>query len=253
MRHGDFTELAENYAKYRPGYAKFVLDAVMGLLPANPLAADVGAGTGIWSRMLAARGARVIAVEPNDAMRVEGMRLSPPGISWLRGSAEDTALPGGYCDLISMASSFHWTDFDRAVVEFKRVLKPSGVFAALWNTRCYESNPLLSRIEDKLRELAPNLKRISSGRSAFCDGLTRRLGECGLFADVLYAEAFHGERQTPDHYLGIWKSVNDVRTQAGEERFAELLDYIRDQTRGISHIEVEYKTRAWIARVKGCE
>ena len=252
MEHGDFTELADNYARYRPGYSPFVLDAVMGLLGSdkNPIVADVGAGTGIWSRMLAARGAEVTAVEPNEAMRAEGMRQSPSSIAWVGESAEKTTLPGLSFALVTMASSFHWPDFDSAVAEFYRILKTRGLFMALWNTRFFECSPVLVSIENKLHELVPDLKRVSSGRSEFCDSLTERLERCGFFSDVLYLEGFHTEMQTPEHYIGLWKSVNDVRVQAGDERFSAFLEYIRKETAGFEHIEARYKTRAWIARRK---
>jgi ubiquinone/menaquinone biosynthesis C-methylase UbiE len=259
MKHGDFTELAGNYAKYRPGYSRFVAETVIRSCRAHgrkqrPVVADVGAGTGIWSRMLAEQGAKVTAVEPNEAMRAEGEKASSPGaaktIAWVNGSAERTTLPQGHFDLVCMASSFHWTDFDRAVAEFKRILVPEGVFAALWNTRHYESNPVLLNIEKKLHSLMPDMQRVSSGRSEFCDSLTQRLLDCGLFADVLYLEGLHTERQSREHYIGLWESVNDVRVQAGPERFSAFIEYIRREVDQIPYIDAQYKTRAWLARLR---
>ncbi|GAB6057111.1 class I SAM-dependent methyltransferase [Desulfonatronum parangueonense] len=255
MQHGDFTELADNYAKYRPGYSPFVLDALLGLCPIAPHqleGADVGAGTGIWTRQMAERGVRMSAVEPNEAMRSEGVRQNGThSIAWHKGTAEQTGLPSNSFDIASMASSFHWPDFDAAVMEFDRILKPEGLFIALWNTRRFESNPLLLRIEEKLKELVPDLKRVSSGRSEFCDGLLDRLKARSEFSDVLHLEARHVEEQTPERYLGLWKSVNDVRVQAGEKRFSMFLDYIRNETAELKAIQAEYVTRAWIARKKG--
>ena len=254
MKHGDFTDLAKNYALYRPGYSPMVLDMFCGLCRV-PLSearcADVGAGTGIWSRQVARRGVRVDAVEPNDAMRGEGEVLNDGlPIVWHAGSAECTDLPAASFDLVSMASSFHWPDFDQAVAEFARILVPGGLFMALWNTRRYESNPLLVDIEAHLHKLVPEMKRVSSGRSVFCEGLLDRMGASPVFEDVVYVEGRHTELQTPEHYIGLWESVNDVRVQAGEDRFAAFIDYIRQKTRGMVSIEAEYTTRAWIARKK---
>ena len=64
--------------------------------------------------------------------------------------------------MVCMASSFHWPNFAAAVREFSRILKPGGLFMALWNTRCYESNPLLAEIEGFLHKLVPDIKRVSS-------------------------------------------------------------------------------------------
>ena len=72
LKHGDFTGLAENYTRYRPGYSESVLTALLALLgkPANTVdAVDVGAGTGIWTAMIAKRGCRsVTAIEPKMLM-----------------------------------------------------------------------------------------------------------------------------------------------------------------------------------------
>jgi SAM-dependent methyltransferase len=250
MKAGDFTELADNYARYRPAYAPSVRDAVAGLLPVRARAADVGAGTGIWSEMLTEAGLRVDAVEPNKAMRNAGQRQRP-GLNWVDGSAEVTTLEGGRYDLVSMASSFHWPDFDLAVAEFHRLLKPGAFFLALWNTREIKGSPLLEGIEAHLKTLVPDLKRVSSGRSEFCETLSFRLENHSPFSEVLYLDGYHVEKQTPEHYLGLWESVNDVRVQAGPEKFARFLDFIVERTKGLEHIEARYLTRAWLARKAG--
>lgn len=169
-------------------------------------------------------------------------------VAWRKGSAEATGLPDASCDMVCMASSFHWPDFEATIREFHRILKPGGLFMALWNTRQYESDPLLTAIEQYLHQLVPDMKRVSSGRSEFCNALTDRLRGRKEFADVLYLEGRHVEKQTPERYIGLWESVNDVRVQAGEERFARFIKHIREVTKELAVIEADYLTRAWIAR-----
>lgn len=255
LPHGDYTTLARDYASHRPGYAPQLPGALLGLAARGTGAerpldfVDVGAGTGIWTRMVARRGCRATAVEPNDAMRALGLRDSSElAIDWRRGSAEETGLASGSADLVTLASCFHWTDFDRAVAELARVLRPGGVLAALWNTRLLEASPLLSEIEAELERRVPHLERVSSGRSAFCADLTERLASCGHFTDGLYLEARHVERMTPERYLGIWRSVNDVRVQAGEQVFAEFLAWVAGRTREVELLDATYLTRVWTAR-----
>lgn len=251
-KHGDFTGLAENYSKYRPAYSESVLTALLSLV-GKPVAeidaSDVGAGTGIWSRMLAQRGCRsVVAVEPNDDMRAAGVQDSAElAIEWRQGTGEDTGLNSESKDFLSMASSFHWVDFEQGLQEFARVLRPHGRFTALWNPRYIEANPLLVEIEDKLREFAPNLKRVSSGRSGITETLSERLNASSLFDDVVYLEGRHVAQQTPEHYLGVWWSVNDIRVQAGEEAFRAFMAYVEERVRGLEFIETTYLTRAWSA------
>jgi len=253
IQHGDFTLLAEDYSRYRPAYAPLVLDTVLGMArgagPRDISGADVGAGTGIWTRMLARDGCRMTAVEPNDEMRSRGEAANDGlPIEWRRGSAEETGLADASFDLVSMASSLHWTDFSRATAEFRRILKPTGVFVALWNTRVPEASPLLARIERRLKEIVPDLTRVSSGRSPFCDTLFDRLRVPGGFDEVVYVEGQHVEQQSPERYLGLWRSSNDVRAQAGPERFDSFMRAIEDMIQNERAIEATYLTRAWIAR-----
>ena len=90
-----------------------------------------------------------------------------------------------------MASSFHWADFDKACDEFHRVLRPGGMFVALWNPRLVEANPLLVEIEAHISKLKPDIKRVSSGRSGLTERLTDLLSARSKFSDVLYLEARH--------------------------------------------------------------
>jgi 2-polyprenyl-3-methyl-5-hydroxy-6-metoxy-1,4-benzoquinol methylase len=68
-----FSDRAADYVKYRPSYPMAAIDIILEGLGQTPLvAADIGAGTGISSRLLADRGVRVLAIDPNAAMRAAG-------------------------------------------------------------------------------------------------------------------------------------------------------------------------------------
>ena len=253
IKHGNFDSLADDYAQYRPGYAPSIVPAILSLLgcPAHEVdAVDIGAGTGIWTRMLAARGLRSItAIEPSDEMRRCGLlNEQKHSIVWRRGTAEETGLPSRAYDLVSMASSFHWTDFDQACAEFQRILRPGGRFVALWNPRMIELNPLLLEIEQEITRLNPAVKRVSSGRSGLPERLTGLLLAKPGFDDVVYLEGRHTGSQTPAQYLGAWRSVNDLRVQLGPDLFDQVLDFIERKTAGVPTIETTYLTRAWAAR-----
>jgi SAM-dependent methyltransferase len=253
IKHGNFDSLAGDYAQYRPGYAPSIVPAVLSLVgrPAREVdAVDIGAGTGIWTRMLAAQGLHsVTAIEPSEEMRRHGL-LAPQGqdIVWRAGTAEDTGLPARAYDLVSMASSFHWPDFDKACAEFQRILRPGGRFVALWNPRMIELNPLLVEIEQEITRLKPEVKRVSSGRSGLTDRLTDLLWAKPGFDDVVYLEARHVATQTAAQYLGAWRSVNDLRVQLGPDLFARFLEFVEGKTAGLAEIETTYLTRAWAAR-----
>ena len=252
-RAGDFTGLAKNYSENRPDYCRTVLKGLLGLFdkPINNVDfVDVGAGTGIWTRMVQGAGVRSVrAVEPNEDMRAAGEAdCGDAGVVWSAGRAEAIDLADGSADWLSMASSFHWADFELATQEFFRVLRPSGWFTAIWNPRFIESDPLLMEIEARLRELQPDLNRVSSGRSGITETLTERLWASQYFDDVVYLEGRHTIEMNPDRYLGAWRSVNDVRVQLGPKKFESFLRFVEAKIADLSLIKATYMTRAWSAQ-----
>lgn len=256
LKAGDFSGLATDYSKNRPDYCPSVLNALLGLVntPVSEIDfVDIGAGTGIWTRMVCAKGVKsATAIEPNDDMRSHGIADSSSTIiRWVAGKAEQTGLPANSCDWITMASSFHWTDFDAATHEFHRMLRPKGRFAALWNPRLIEVNPLLVEIEEHLDTLRPNIKRVSSGRSGITETLTEHLWASPYFEDVVYLEGRHVIPMSPERYIGAWRSVNDLRVQLGPEKFDDFLAFVEQRISGLDVIEATYLTRAWSACRKG--
>ncbi|HTL91390.1 MAG TPA: methyltransferase domain-containing protein, partial [Steroidobacteraceae bacterium] len=98
-----FSARAENYRRYRPGYPTAAIDllaAQCGLRP-GAVVADVGSGTGILTHRLLERGALVIAVEPNEAMRAaaEERLGAHPRFRSVAATAEATTLADESVDL----------------------------------------------------------------------------------------------------------------------------------------------------------
>lgn len=249
IKQGDFTQLATAYAN-RPGYSLTLLRAIArgyGLADA-PRVADIGAGTGKLTADLLELGLPVVAVEPNDAMRAEGERTLGTRAQWRAGSAEDTGLPAASADWILMGSSFHWTDPKRSLPEFHRVLRPGGIFTAIWNPRDLDANPLQREIDDMIKSLLPGLKRVSSGAEKYTAGMDRTLLSTGHFRDLLFMEAPLTVEMAPERYLGVWRSVNDIRAQAGDQLFETIMRGIAERIAGLAVVPVSYKIRAWTVR-----
>jgi len=131
---GRFSSRARDYARARPDYPREAVAGILdGLGVASALAADVGAGTGIASRLLAEAGASVLAIEPNAAMRAAF--TSHPRVVLHEGTAEATGLPDAHVDVVVCAQSFHWFEPVTALREFRRILRPGGRLALVWNER----------------------------------------------------------------------------------------------------------------------
>ncbi len=109
------------------------------------MVADVGAGTGILSELLLRHGNPVIAVEPNDSMRVplELLQRDWPSLQVVAGAAEATTLADASVDFVVVGQAFHWFDPWRTRLEFGRILRPGGRVALVWNVRDKSSTEFL--------------------------------------------------------------------------------------------------------------
>ena len=130
-----FTDRVEDYVKYRPSYPTAAIDKILENLTLPITAADIGAGTGISSRLLATRGVKVIAIEPNEGMRNAGIRDNTSSVEWKNGTAENTNLPDASVDLVTCFQAFHWFIPEPTLAEFRRILKPKGKLAVVYNNR----------------------------------------------------------------------------------------------------------------------
>ncbi len=92
VKHGDFNSLAEGYAKYRPRYSESVAKIIISLVEKDRIDfVNVGAGTGIWTRMIADNPKinSTIAIDPSSEMRKQAMLSSAKfNIEWREGRGE---------------------------------------------------------------------------------------------------------------------------------------------------------------------
>lgn len=253
MEYGDFTELAKEYIN-RPAYSLQVLKILSSYIGAGKeefYVADVGAGTGKLTENLTELGLRGFAIEPNDAMRSEALKLgrTTKNFKWMNGSAEKTGLEASSCDWVIMASAFHWTDKKAALNEFFRVLKPNGFFTAMWNPRDIEKSQLHMEIENIVKSHLPNLTRVSSGSQKYMANIEEELLSTGQFSNLVFIEAPHKVVMSKERYIGAWRSVNDIQVQAGPEKFDRIISDIQEFIKNEDTICVPYKTRAWTVQV----
>lgn len=128
-----FTDCADAYAAHRPAYGDEVAAFVLAGLGDAPRVADLGAGTGISSRLLARHGAHVLAVEPNRAMRE--LAAADPGVTFVDGTAERTTLADGSVDAVTAFQAFHWFATPEALAEIRRIVRTGGAAALVVNER----------------------------------------------------------------------------------------------------------------------
>src|SRR5579864_5429032 len=134
-----FSSRAEHYAKYRPGYPREVvtlLSQQMGLTP-DSMIADVGSGTGILCKLFLENGNAVLGIEPNRQMRLAGERLLAGFAKFqsIEGTAESIPLPNSSVHGVVCGQAFHWFEQEKAAAEFRRISRPGGFVALIWNVR----------------------------------------------------------------------------------------------------------------------
>jgi len=137
-RHGReaFGADPAGYHLARPGYPDWVWDLLTercGLAPGCS-AFEVGAGTGISTQELLARGASLVAIEPDVRLAdyLEA-RLPSSRLEVRRRPFEQAALEPDAFDLGCAFTSFHWLDQDEALAAVATALRPGGAWAMVWN------------------------------------------------------------------------------------------------------------------------
>lgn len=134
MNESVFTGKSEVYALHRPQYSEEALEFIRREVNITPdtLIADIGAGTGIFTKQLSVLGCRVVAVEPNEDMR---SRISDtaPDSEIISAPAERTGLPDHSVSLITVATALHWFDQKLFAEECRRILTDSGKILIIWN------------------------------------------------------------------------------------------------------------------------
>lgn len=131
-----FDAAALDYERSRPTYPPAALDVLRAEVGVGPgvRVLDLAAGTGKLTRLLAATGADVVAVEPLPRMR-EQLVAACPGVEALDGTAEAIPLGDRTVEVVTVAQAFHWFRPEEALAEITRVLVPGGRLAVVFNDR----------------------------------------------------------------------------------------------------------------------
>ncbi|MBD2079617.1 class I SAM-dependent methyltransferase [Leptolyngbya sp. FACHB-17] len=234
-----FSDRATDYQKYRPSYPTSAIDKILSNLgdPTQLIAADIGAGTGISARLLSDRGLFVWGIEPNTAMSDQTEPY--PRVEFRQATAENTGLPDQSVNLVTCFQSFHWFEPERTFQEFRRILKPSGRLALVWNTRD-RSDPFTQEYGELLRQASnkhPAIDRMET------------LPENSDFS------AFEEHRFTLEHALDLPALIGNAKSRSYVPSSGELLERLLQNLEALYHrnadaqglVYVKYQTKVFIA------
>lgn len=125
----NFSDQSKDYAKFRPHYPRELFDFLTSLTIQQTRAWDCGTGNGQVAVELANHFEQVYATDISENQIREA--INKPNITYDIVSAENTAFPDNYFDLITVAQAIHWFDFEKFYKEVSRLLKPAGIFAVI--------------------------------------------------------------------------------------------------------------------------
>ncbi|MBX6381749.1 MAG: methyltransferase domain-containing protein [Microbispora sp.] len=133
--HRVFDRVSQEYDAARPNYPEalyLALENLSGIKLDGATVIDVGAGTGISTRGLLDRGARVVAVDRGERMlaRLRARSDCPAVLA----DGNDLPVGTGVADLVTYAQSWHWLDPALSVAEAVRVVRDGGAVAGWWNS-----------------------------------------------------------------------------------------------------------------------
>lgn len=213
-----FGNTAREYELGRPEWPEELIDRVVSELQLgqNATVLDLGAGTGKLTRALTPRFSRVIAVEPDTAMR-RVLEEVVPGAEALAGSADAIPLEAESVDAVFTAEAFHWFASDESVAEIARVLRRGGGLAILWNIEFADPEPSIGDAADAVlddavaRGGAPGLPKVLSGA-------WRRPLERSRFGPLDEAEVEREVVRDRESWLANMLSVSSVAAQSDEDR-----------------------------------
>ncbi|WP_144510114.1 class I SAM-dependent methyltransferase [Bacillus sp. FJAT-22090] len=160
-----FNDKASIYAKARPGYASELVSLLSEIgLGKDAVVADIGSGTGIFSKILLENECTVYGVEPNKDMRRESEKNLAlfSNFQAVNGTAENTMLSEKSVDFITVAQAFHWFDTEKFKLECSRIIKDKGKVMLIWNSRLMES-PLVKENEQIFQRFCPEFNGFSGG------------------------------------------------------------------------------------------
>jgi SAM-dependent methyltransferase len=239
-RATSFGAVAENYDRYRP--APPAVAAEWLLPPGSGRVADVGAGTGGFSRVLADHVPEVVAVEL-DIRMAAFLASRSPGVAVVNAKGESLPLRSASLDAVLVSSAWHWFDAEVAVPEIARVLRPGGVLGVLWNGPA-------RRVDWVAKLLGRDRQQAGDGQQG--GRHTLQLPDGSPFAEPETRVFEWSLPRTPSELIGLAGTYSGVITLAPGDRLAvarratEVVEQ-HPLLRGRTSIDLPMGTRCWRA------
>lgn len=245
---------ADFYVTGRPTYPSELLSFIQSTFNINldSTIADIGAGTGIFTRCLLDSGAYVYAVEPNSDMLKKATQVLKnfPKFIPVNALAQKTMLSTSSIDLLTVAQALHWFNTKETKKEFERILRPEGNYLFLWNERMKDCDSFHQNFEAILSNTIE-----SYSMQAFKDMSPRKLVASFLGSEDFITQTLSNQQLLPlEGLLGRVFSSSyspNILSKSGKI-LRENLEKLFEEFHSEGNICMKYETIIIYARNSRC-
>lgn len=242
-----FATGADAYERGRPSYSPEAIEHIVRDLRIGPgtTVLDLAAGTGKLTRELVPSGANLVAVEPIPEMAAK-LAAAVPAAEIRDGTAEAIPAENHSIDAVVVGQAFHWFDGIRALSELRRILRPDGALALIWQSRD-KSVPWVA----KLNEI---IDRADDGHPRFRTEAWRQAFDLTALFDPLEKSEFRYIQQaTAQTLVDRVTSISYVAAMPDAQREV-VLDDVREllatdpATAGQGIIDLPHRVDVYVTR-----
>ncbi|MDA8118195.1 MAG: class I SAM-dependent methyltransferase [Actinomycetota bacterium] len=232
-----FGAVARQYAEARPRYPDSLLATIV---ESGTDALELGAGTGLLTETLATHHPRMLVATDLDAQMLGELRETVPTVPVIVARAERLPFPDRHFDLVVVGQAAHWFDLEPAAEEIRRVLRPGGKLALLWNHRSLQV------------DWVAEFDRIT--RAHAVGGVGREIAEAitatGCFTHFSALQASFEHRVDLDGARSLVESFSHVSTLPPAIRAGvveEAVEHLRPRADRQGIVSIPYYCEAYVA------
>jgi SAM-dependent methyltransferase len=236
-----FGEVAELYDRRRPTYPEDLIDDVIALsgLDAGGRALEVGAGTGKATVLMAARGVKVLAVEPNHDMAQVARRncAAYPAVEFVEADFERSQPEPAAFRLLYSAQAWHWVNPETRYGLARAALAEGGLLAVFWNRIDWRRSPVRDRLARVYAETAPEFEIHTPNHPGNLhpdqdEDWEAEIAQEPAFAEPEVRSYEWSVEQTGSEYVELLSTQSDIRLLS-EDRRASLLSALEAAIDGL--------------------
>lgn len=245
LKLGNYTSLAKDYSKYRPAYSKSIIRLLLNKkLKSKPIL-EIGAGTGIFTKLLLKISKNLLAIEPNKKMLDELKKKIK--VKSKKCKAEEFKYKPNSYDLIAAASCFHWINYKKIYRQLGYSIRLNGFFLVIYNSRDLKYGKFIPKVEKALQSFGGGFSdnRISSGNSKNVEENIKKFANITGLKVIKKGALIHYEIFSKKRYVGAWNSSNELRAKLKEKKYNKFVQWLNNNFPK-KKIKAKYLNKYWL-------